>query len=141
MDLCLPTVNRDNLLPGITSLYFIFNFNFKKFLHRKYYYYLPFYIISFNFCSTCRKIFIEPFVWLLFFSLFYSKNNQDLFFKYANNFIIIISTIYLILLSYYSINLFKVTLIKNYMKRCLRKTRMVIICINGQIVFCPIIQL
>ena len=107
---------------GITSLYFIFNFNFKKIFTQKILLLSTFFILlALIFAQPVGRFFIEPFVWLLFFSLFYSKNNQDLFFKYANNFIIIISTIYLILLSYYSINLFKGNFNKKLYEKVLEK--------------------
>jgi len=103
-----PNLNAITYCLGITSLYFIFNFNLKKKITTKISIIsILFIILALLFAQPVGRFFIEPFVWLLFFSIFYFKKRKNFLIKYFNNLILVLSVIYIIILSYYSVNLFK----------------------------------
>ncbi len=107
---------------GITSLYFLLNINLRNKLNRKVFIIsFIFIFIALLFAQPVGRFFIEPLLWLLFFSIFYFELKNNFITKYLNKILVIYSVIFLIFLSYYSLNLFKGNLNQNMYEKVLSK--------------------
>ena len=107
---------------GITSLYFLLNINLKNKLNKTVFIIsFIFIFIALLFAQPVGRFFIEPLIWLLFFSIFYFEVKNNFFTKYLNKILIIYSVFFLIFLSYYSFNLFKGNLNQDMYENVLSK--------------------
>ena len=107
---------------GITSLYFLLNINLRNKLNRKVFIIsFIFIFIALLFAQPVGRFFIEPLLWLLFFSIFYFELKNNFITKYLNKILVIYSVIFLLFLSYYSLNLFKGNLNQNMYEKVLSK--------------------
>ena len=66
------------------------------------------------FAQPVGRFFLEPFIWLLFFSIFYSKKDKNIFSIIIEKILLFGSIIFLIILAYYSLYFAKGLYKKNY---------------------------
>ena len=103
-------------------LYFLFNYNFKFLLIKKItLIYLIFFVIALNLAQPVGRFYVEIFIWMLFFSLLYKAQHEKIFQKIFQKVLIIFSCLYLIVLGYFSFNLFKGNFSKEYQEEVLSK--------------------
>ena len=102
---------------GLVAFFSLLNFNFKKVLSKKILFIsIVHSILSLIFAQPTGRFFIEPFIWLLFVSNFYTGN-----LKIFKKFIFIYSIIFLIIIGYFSINLFKGNLSHKFHEKVMEK--------------------
>ena len=107
---------------GPFALYFLFNYNFKFLLIKKItLIYLIFFVIALNLAQPVGRFYVEIFIWMLFFSLLYKAQHEKIFQKIFQKVLIIFSCLYLIVLGYFSFNLFKGNFSKEYQEEVLSK--------------------
>ena len=105
---------------GPMVLYFIFGLKLNLKIIKKYLLLsLTFIFISLVFAQPVGRFFIEPFIWLLFVSIFYFSKNKSRFINYLQNIIVFTSSLFLIFLAFFSLNLFKGNLNKDLLDKVL----------------------
>ena len=107
---------------GLTVLYFVFQFHLNKLILKKGLLIIFSYLIlGLIFAQPVGRFFLEPFLWLLFFSLFYVQKKKNLLQKLFEKLLIVSSIIYCCVIGFYSINLFKGTFGERYYKKVLKE--------------------
>ena len=107
---------------GPFALYFLFNYNLKSLLIKKItLIYLIFFAIALNLAQPVGRFYVEIFIWMLFFSILYSTQHEKIFQKVFQKVLIIFSCLYLIVLGYFSLDLFKGNFSKKYQEEVLSK--------------------
>ena len=102
---------------GLVAFVALLNFNFKKILSKKILFIsIGYFILALIFAQPTGRFFIEPFIWLLFVS-----NFNKTYLKIFQKFIFLYSIIFLIIIGYFSINLFKGNLNQKYHEKVLEK--------------------
>ena len=117
-----PNISEFTYTLGPAVLYFIFEMKLKYNINKKILIIsFLFILIALLFSQAVGRFFIEPFIWLLFFSLFYTKKKQNNIMKFFEKVLIIGSIIFVLFLGYFSLNLFKGNLNNELFNKVLEK--------------------
>ena len=93
---------------GPFVLYFLLNYKWDKAVIKKVtFLYILYFIVALNLAQPVGRFYAEVFIWMLFFSILYSTKNNNLFKKIFEKIIITYSFLFLIILGFISLNLFK----------------------------------
>lgn len=117
-----PNISQITHTLGFTVLYFLFYFQIKDITAKKIFLIsLLFIIIALIFAQPTGRFFLEPFIWLLFFSIICKKNFNSKLQYLFEKITIIYSIFFIIILGYYTLNLFKGNLGKENFEDVLKK--------------------
>ncbi len=99
---------------GPFVLYFLFNYNLKiKIVRNLTIIYLIYFIAALVLAQPVGRFYIEIFIWMLFFSIFYFQTKEKFFQKFFSKVLILFSSLFIIVLGYFSLSLFKGNFSKN----------------------------
>lgn len=98
-----PNISNITYCLGLSVLYFIFDFNLKKNLIKIISSISFTYIfLALIFAQPVGRFFLEPFIWLLFFSIFNFKKNKNISLIIFEKLLVFSSIIFLFIITYYS---------------------------------------
>ncbi len=107
---------------GPLVLYCFLNYNLNISFQKKItLIFIVYFVFALSLAQPTGRFYVEIFIWLLFFSLFFKINNIGKIQKIFRNFIVLVSFCFLIILGYFSLNLFKGNISKNYLNDVLSK--------------------
>jgi len=93
---------------GPFVLYFLFNYRLDKVVIKKItFLYILYFLVALNLAQPVGRFYAEVFIWMLFFSILYSNKNNNFFKKIFEKIILTYSFLFLIILGFMSLNLFK----------------------------------
>ena len=116
-----PTITQLTYSLGLTVMYFIFQFNLNKLIIKKSsIIILSYFVLGLIFAQPVGRFFLEPFLWLLFFSLFYSRKKKKLFQKIFEKLLILSAVIFICIIGFYSIKFLKGNFNEQYYKKVLK---------------------
>jgi len=110
-----PNVSHLTYCLGLSVLYFISGFNLKiKLIKKTVFISFCFIILALIFAQPVGRFFFEPFIWLLFFSIFYFNKDKNILSNIIEKILLFVSIIFLIILAYHSLYFAKGLYKKNY---------------------------